>query len=61
MILQNRQGRTLPYPVIRRLLYLVVDVVIHIHNDTEGDAGRHITEVWFEPTLKRKPSPDVGA
>jgi type IV secretion system protein VirB11 len=56
MILQNRQGRTLPYPVIRRLLYLVVDVVIHVHNDTESAAGRHITEVWYEPTLKRAPA-----
>jgi len=53
MILQNRQGRTLPYPVIRRLLYLVVDIVVHVHNDVDGGAGRHITEVWYEPERKR--------
>jgi len=52
MILQNRQGRTLPYEVIRKLLYLVVDVVVHVHND--GRNGRHITEVWFEPSRKRE-------
>ena len=57
MVLQNRQGRTLPYAVIRRLLYLVVDVVIHVHNDIEGNAGRHITEVWYDPMQKRAPAP----
>ena len=57
MVLQNRQGRMLPYPVIRRLLYLVVDVVVHIHNDIHGDAGRHITEVWYDPMKKRGPGP----
>ena len=57
MVLQNRQGRTLPYAVIRRLLHLVVDVVIHVHNDVEGDAGRHITEIWYDPMQKRAPAP----
>jgi type IV secretion system protein VirB11 len=57
MVLQNRQGRTLPYAVIRRLLYLVVDVVIHVHNDTVGGAGRHITELWYDPMKKRAPAP----
>lgn len=52
MVLQNRQGRTLPYEVIRRLLYLVVDVVIHVNNDV-GGLGRHITEVWYDPMKKR--------
>lgn len=55
MVLQNRQGRTLPYHVIRRLLYLVVDVVIHVHHDVGGD-GRHITELWYEPKHKRAPA-----
>lgn len=54
MVLQNRQGRTLPYPVIRRLLYLVVDVVVHVHNDISGGHGRHITELWFDPMKKRE-------
>lgn len=54
MILQNRQGRTLPYPVIRRLLYQVVDVVIHVHNDLyRPEIGRHITELWYDPQRKR--------
>ena len=53
MVLQNRQGRTLPYSVIRRLLYLVVDVVVHVHNDFSGGAGRHITELWYDPMKKR--------
>lgn len=56
MVLQNRQGRTLPYNVIRRLLYMVVDVVVHVHNDVGGD-GRHITELWYEPERKRAPAP----
>jgi len=57
MVLQNRQGRTLPYPVIRRLLHMVVDVVVHVHNDVYGDHGRHITELWYEPMRKRAPAP----
>lgn len=56
MVLQNRQGRTLPYSVIRRLLYLVVDVVVHVHNDISGGAGRHITELWYDPMMKRVPA-----
>ena len=54
MVLQNRQGRMLPYAVIRRLLHMVVDVVVHVHHDSQWDLGRHITELWYEPTLKRK-------
>lgn len=53
MILQNEMGRTLPYDVIMRMLYMVVDVVVHVHNDTTGLHGRHITEVWFDPNRKR--------
>lgn len=53
MILQNRQGRMLPYEVIRKLLYLVVDVVLHMHNDIETAQGRHITELWYVPDKKR--------
>lgn len=51
MILKNRQGRTLPYGIIRRLLHLVVDIVVHVHND--DDEGRHITEIWYDPSKKR--------
>jgi len=53
MILQNRQGRTLPYSVIKRLLYQVVDIVIHVHNDVyHPELGRHITELWYDPARK---------
>jgi type IV secretion system protein VirB11 len=52
MVLQNEQGKEIPIEVIRKLLYLVVDVVVHIHNDTSG-CGRHITEIYFDPARKR--------
>jgi type IV secretion system protein VirB11 len=54
MVLQNRQGRMLPYEVIRRLLFQVVDVVVHVHNDTHRGYGRHITELWFDPSSKQE-------
>ena len=54
MILQNRQGRTLPYDVIKSLLYSVVDIVVHVHNDPSGIDGRHITEIWFDPEKKKR-------
>lgn len=60
MVLQNRQGRTLPYDVIRKLLYLVVDVVLHVHNNAEEFNGRHITEVWFDPMKKRERAASTG-
>ena len=53
MILQNRQGRTLPYEIICRLLYTMVDIVIHVHNDGLNNKGRHITELWYDPLKKR--------
>lgn len=52
MVLQSPQGQALPYDVIRRLLHLVVDVVVHVHNDVDG-VGRHITDIWYEPAIKR--------
>lgn len=54
MVLQNRQGRTLPYDIIRKLLYQVVDIVVHVHNDPYSDLGRHITELWYDPKIKRQ-------
>ena len=45
-VLQSPVGSTLPYPVIQRLLNLVIDVVVHIANDRE--IGRHITEIWCQ-------------
>lgn len=54
MTMQNPQGRSLPYEVIKRLLYQVIDIVIHVTNDVHSseNLGRHITEIWFEPTKK---------
>jgi len=57
MTLQNRQGRTLPPEVIERLLYLTIDIVIHVTNDIDpnsSDFGRYITEIWYEPSTKFK-------
>lgn len=51
MVLQNPQGRTLPYDVIKRLLRMTIDIVVHVDND-HGDKGRHITEIWFDPENK---------
>lgn len=52
-VLQSETGKALPYNVIRKLLYLTIDVVIHIHNDRK--VGRHITEIWFDPSVKNAP------
>lgn len=54
MTLQNRQGRTLPSHVIESLLYMTIDVVIHVTNDIHGGLGRHITELWYDPMKKRR-------
>lgn len=53
MVLQNRQGRTLPYPVIRRLLHMLIDIVVHIHNDAYSGKSRYMTEVWYAPHVKQ--------
>lgn len=50
-VLQNAQGRELPHHVIMRLLYLTIDVVMHVHNDAID--GRHITGIWYDPMKKR--------
>jgi type IV secretion system protein VirB11 len=52
MILQSNKGRTLPYAVIRRLLYMTIDIVLHVTNTATG--GRHITEIWYDPAIKRE-------
>lgn len=54
MVLQSKEGSKLPCDVIKRLLYSVVDVVFHVHNDFDGDFGRHITEIWYEPSKKKE-------
>lgn len=59
MVMENEKGRQLPHEVIQKLLYLVVDVVLHVHN-SGGAAGRHITELWYEPMRKRESKSDSG-
>jgi len=48
MMMQNPQGRSMPYDVIRELLHTVIDVVVHVHNDKKNGLGRHISEIWFK-------------
>lgn len=50
-VLQSDAGKTLSYEVVKKLLGLVIDVVVHIHNDKIE--GRYITEIWFDPDSKR--------
>ena len=49
-VMQSPIGKSLPHSVIMRLLYLVLDVVVCIHNDKI--LGRHITEMFFDPHYK---------
>lgn len=50
MTLQNEQGRTLSYDVIRRLLQQTIDIIVHVNNSP--GKGRHITEIYFDPMAK---------
>lgn len=45
-VMQSPAGVHLPHAVIERLLHLVVDVVVHVHNEK---GRRRITEMWYEP------------
>lgn len=60
MTMQSEFGLQLPRAVIEQLLYLLVDVVLHISNDPHGH-GRHITELWYDPMRKRQESAADGA
>ncbi len=51
-VMQSEIGKSLPYNVIQKLLHLVIDVVVCVHNDKVHGRGRHITEMWFDPTSK---------
>ncbi|EGU30986.1 VirB11 ATPase [Vibrio ichthyoenteri ATCC 700023] len=55
MAMENPRGQALPYDVIKRLLYQVVDIVIHVTNDVHSseNLGRHITEIWYDPNKKK--------
>ncbi|MBN6059381.1 P-type DNA transfer ATPase VirB11 [Aggregatibacter actinomycetemcomitans] len=50
MTLQNDQGRTLSYNVIRRLLQQTIDIIVHVTNSYQH--GRHMTEIYFDPNSK---------
>lgn len=52
-VMQSPVGKSLPHSVIMRLLHLVLDVVVCIHNDKQGGLGRHITEMWYDPASKK--------
>lgn len=52
-VMQSPVGKSLPHAVIMRLLYLVLDVVVCIHNDKTNGLGRHITEMYFNPEFKQ--------
>ena len=54
-VMQSPIGKALPFNVIMRLLYNVLDIVICIHNDKKAGLGRHITEMCFDPTAKLTP------
>lgn len=51
-VMQSPIGKALPFSVIMKLLYNVLDVVVCIHNDKKNGLGRHITELWYDPTAK---------
>lgn len=51
-VMQSQVGKSLPHSVIMRLLHLVLDVVVCIHNDKITGLGRHITEMWYDPQAK---------
>lgn len=51
-VMQSPIGKSLPHSVIMRLLHLVLDVVVCIHNDKQGGLGRYITEMWYDPASK---------
>lgn len=53
-VMQSSVGKSLPYPVIFKLLHLVLDVIVCIHNDKQNGYGRHITELWYDPESKFK-------
>ena len=50
-VLQSPVGSALPYKVITKLLHLVIDIIVCVHNDKHG-FGRHITELWYDPYSK---------
>ncbi len=56
MCMQHAQASLLPWEIIMKMLYQVIDVVIHVHNDVHSDdpIGRHITGIYFDPKRKRE-------
>ena len=49
MILQNPQGQHIPYEIIQKMLFDVIDVIVHLY----AHAGkRHISEIYFKDLVK---------
>lgn len=49
MILQNKQGQHIPYEIIQKMLFDVVDVIVHLY----AHAGkRHISEIYYKDMAK---------
>lgn len=46
-VMQSPAGVHLPHAVIQRLLHLVIDVIVHVHNHK---GKRRITEMWYAPS-----------
>lgn len=51
-IMQSPVGKSLPFNIIMRMLYQVLDIVVCVHNDKKSGLGRHITELWYDPNAK---------
>lgn len=50
MYMSNEKGQGVSDEVIKKSLYMTIDVVVHMEN--HHDYGRGITQVWFKPELK---------
>lgn len=57
MIGQTRMGAGTPRATIEQDLAAVVDIVVHMDNDTASGRGRHVTEIRYDPAgrLRRAP------
>ena len=51
MILQNSQGQNIPYEIIQKMLFDVVEVIVHLY----AHAGkRHISEIYFKEMVHKE-------
>ncbi len=52
MMRKHEEGKSLPYDVLKTTIYQTVDVIVHYHKD-EDTRERYITEIWYDPKMKR--------